>query len=1398
MKFICWAIATPLLLACNTDDQPALLRGQVEGVAWFLGPVADAPVTLHLSDSAGSDRGVVAEGTTEADGSFFFRGIAEEGHYLVRIELAGLPWRTELTEGAFAPGDRLETATGLIEPFAREAAQRERAVYATPLSTLILAAAESRRSVNREGPLPEALLGARLWLGFDPTTTGIGPRTGAVDDAVRHTLVLDAFNWLADDISAAVGIQPGTTFNPPDLLRFLLLDARAPVPAGMFDGVGPDGALVVDAARNYPLSDQTLQSELRDALDTLVAQPEGPWARLEPRDISDLRSRLTCSDSPLFPDCKDERTDETPPQLIRVTPEPGEELSGERSLTAVFFDNEGVVTQATLERLDRAGGAVVETYEPTADNRDTFTFRVDTRAVLGQSTLHMQVRATNNSGLTSPNYPLEYPVRNVGEGILEGVVFKGPAANVEVEVEGTVDGRWVVLGQARTNELGRFNLPLTEYQGALRLTARGLEDETGSFFEDEARGEWVRWDADQRLVTVVPFYTPAQPEPVTVSPLGDLAVALAQAKVNTTGIDFLAAYDRSVESLAVHFGFADPQSLLHAQPVDPRIDSRGLSDSVDFTIALACLSEQARGLGCTTFDCTVEDVGDRFTALHLIEMYRQDALDGFFDGVNANGVVQRSFPGNPVPAVLPPDPLRHPLATACARWIDAPLNGTGVSLAAYINELQARSLNVDPWLFHPDRMPEPFDRAGPEVSVELAAIEGEPESLVSGPTLALEAPDAPPAPAASGRVRLRFVAQDDAGIATRLDDGEPALEAKLLGDFPVNPLEILPQDTPQGVQTTRFIEATLDLTLIPEALEGVDLRFEVTADDLLQQRTTRVFRLAVDRRPPEISLHMPGGFREHEDTWHTRLRDNDRSVGVRIEAAGPITYRLIFGEEVLANDQGIHIGFDQPLALAARQEGALPLRLEATDRLNRRAVADRTVIIDRTPPRATLRPAHYLDESRASTQRHDLGNYLISLPPDAERIEVDAAGATPYRKVTTRLDALGENLLYLSFDVADQPGQDCRDPENCPNTRPSELFARRPGDPALALDRLGFNHGIRGIHLTADVLGVDPQNPPDAGTPWRLRFEVEDLAGNVAEVEGPLLHLELLPPPPHIEVLPIEDGLALDAMTFEDLGPALVAGTPIVLGRYRITNPWPVPVSYFIAQPEPLHFEGTTRILPLEADHLIGEGNEPPSDQPFALPPWRVEPGCLATPEGGFDLNRLALAWEREEVRDGVRVRVVTGQACGPKVEHEATVPTGAARVDVGRVSGQFSSRLAQWRGILTAAEPGRNDVEVWALTDAWDSGSPDLQALLQSDGDHLYAERLDVLRILFWNGPIGAERGWWYTWRVRALTAVRMQAPSIPIQFAVCAADQAGARCDPKARITQELQAPINTLRRD
>ncbi|MEZ4464695.1 MAG: hypothetical protein R3F43_09390 [bacterium] len=179
---------------------------------WFMGPVANATVSLHFSDAAGTLLARVSTATTTKRANLVaavgqldthlagrwgrsgvastrrtfgyacawrlglgptavaicgppgrpplhFFGLDEESHYLLRAEVGGLSWSRGEAAGTFPDGLVLQAPTGLLEPFSREAAQRDGEVVITPLTTLIVAAGEARRSVNRETPLLEAFDG---------------------------------------------------------------------------------------------------------------------------------------------------------------------------------------------------------------------------------------------------------------------------------------------------------------------------------------------------------------------------------------------------------------------------------------------------------------------------------------------------------------------------------------------------------------------------------------------------------------------------------------------------------------------------------------------------------------------------------------------------------------------------------------------------------------------------------------------------------------------------------------------------------------------------------------------------------------------------------------------------------------------------------------------------------------------------------------------------------------------------------------------------------------------------------------------------------------------------------------------------------------------------------------
>lgn len=1392
MRFLLCA----LLLACNPDDTPRQ-QGLVEGTAWFLGPIAGAPVRLHLSDPDGGDRGVVAESTTAEDGSFFFGDLLEEGYYLVRVELAGLPWSHNGAEGAFALGDQLETATGLIEPFAREIDRRERLVSVTPLSTLTLRITESLRAVNRDAPLAEARLGALTWLGLDPTVTGIGPREGALDTRVQHTLLLDAFNALADDLSAAVGIQVGTSFNPPDLLRILVNDALGAVPAGTFDGQGLDGALVIDAARNYALSPETLQTELRNALDRLIADDAGPWGRLEGRDVADLRTRLACSGSNLFPICKSERTDNTPPQLVDYQPETNEALGGERAIILQWYDPESPVASVSLERLDAPGGNVVEVYSIQRVEEDAFTFLVDTRAIMGANTLYLQTRATNDAGLTSETYPLQYIVRNVGPGVLSGYVFKGVAENVEVTIEGLIDGRWTRLGRARTDRDGAYSLSLTEYRGPIRATARGLEETPGSFHYDEALGEFIRWGGAQTLTTILPFYEPTDPLPLVITPFGDLAVALAQAWSQASDEGEIEAYEEAARRLAAHLLLSAERSLYSAVPVDPLTPSLGMSDGVRLTIGLACLAEQARGLGCRIFDCSEEDLSGAVTALDLVAAYRADAVDGDIDG--EDDARQITITVNGQTGTLVSDPLRNHFTAACARWLtDQRRNGLGISLPLYAGTLQEMSLNQDERLFAPEQTPEPFDSRGPTITLSARPVAG--EVPVLGLYAKVQGSDGPRL-VIGASAELRIEATDATGVAVG-ESGSAAIEVRLVGGAPPGALTYAPAPADLGLQTTRQITAVLAPRHLGDGFEGREVAVEVTATDVIGQSTTTVFLIEIDRLPPVIDLTPPPGFGVAGSAWHTRTEGDDPEFTARFTDHTPMTISVELLDEQLFQPPPGGEGVDSfeatfPLRIARREEGIYPLHISATDAFGRVTERILNVHVDRTAPQVVQLASDYADE-RFFTTNCALQDDppACALVPGAPRISLgpEAPNPIPFNKIQTQLGAFDNNLPTLRYQVSD----------NDSGTPPGQLGLRFAADGRLLPWSIGNDFGERSLPISREVLGID--NPllaiPPQGTLWppegQRTLVVRDLAGNQTEIEAPTVALNILPPPLFIaDAAPGEAaGVAhLPDLDFESLHQAAVDGrTTLRLSAWSLYNPWLVPVSYHITRPADVEVVVTGLIKPELNNETVGVLGTDPSALPPA-PAWDrtvIRPGCLLGPDGEPDDTLEADGQITLEAQGDTVTRVYAIQgACRPR-----------QYVNLGPLNNRPTVTL-RWALPWIVLDDASVD-----RTNRWFSvaslGVQPIQGSLQLPADLaelLAGRRFDramtpVLDsenfVLFWNEPppecprdgvipTHCRRGWWYTKRVLDIESVRIERPALTLNFAALCND--GPSCEPRSR---------------
>ncbi|MEZ4470226.1 MAG: hypothetical protein R3F60_05360 [bacterium] len=903
------------------------------------------------------------------------------------------------------------------------------------------------------------------------------------------------------------------------------------------------------------------------------------------------------------------------------------------------------MTSCELERLDGPDGAVLQRYPVEDQERETFTFRVDTRQVLGTSTLYLRARATNAAGLTSPPHALRYRVRNVGPGVLDGVVLRvipgvasgESASNIEVTVEGLVEGLWHPLTTTNTSENGRFQAALTE--GPLRLTARGLETGDGSFYFDEARGEPSAGPAP-RPSPPSSFYDPELGLPATISPSATSpspSPTPGAAPPTTTSSPPTTTPCAASASTSASTTPAPPSCA--PSPPTPTRTLAASHDAVRYTIALACLAEQARGLGCAGDRCLDADLSDTFTALHLVEMYREDARDGRIDGRLGGEAVTRDV-ADLGPVTLPADPLRHPLASACARWLgDLTRNGTGQTLAHQAGRLQTMAVNDDERLFGPlgeQIEPRPFDQEGPTVRLFVEPIVEDADSLVFGHALPREDAEGERDAVASGRVRVVVVATDGSGVALG-EGGDPAIALEAVGDFPAGLIEGETEPTPSGVQLERRRRYVLDLNRLPAEADGSQLRLQATAVDLLGRESAAVFLLTVDQTAPVVRLSPPRGVRLHGDAWWTNLRSDEERYQVDIQDVDLIDWSIRFtGERDQAGGPEVFGRRDFILPLQNRGEGTLTLEVSATDRVGRTTTVSRLIHIDRTPPVAELQATAYVDERDATAALGpdgqptiQLGQQIVTLGPDSE---------FPLRisKIQLRLGPDDPNLPSLAYRVSD--GSDAC--AACPHTPTEDLRLVIPGDPEILFPRR--NGDVLTLPLHGEVLGLEPGVVPNAGRPWRRQFILEDLAGNTTAIDSPELLLDILPPPLVIEPVAVEDALSLDSLTFENIGPAITAGSTLIVRRLRITNPWPVPVSYRFDAPPPAEISATTVIRPQLASHVLGENPEG----------YRIEPGCLLGPDGQPDPELEAVPRIEQRVEGGRNVTVpdVSGLCCAARV----------------------------------------------------------------------------------------------------------------------------------------------------
>lgn len=647
------------------------------------------------------------------------------------------------------------------------------------------------------------------------------------------------------------------------------------------------------------------------------------------------------------------------------------------------------------------------------------------------------------------------------------------------------------------------------------------------------------------------------------------------------------------------------------------------------------------------------------------------------------------------------DPIRRDLATGC----DLPVAAVREALP-FLNHLIH---NEDPVLFG-----EPEAARGPDqpptVALALREEEGRVARLEDG------------AWAISGPVLVRVEGADD-----RPSCGDVEADVDGIADA----LEVIDQSRPsfyRRVATYRIDPARL------AAADGQTVRVRVRLTDGAGQTTQQVVALVLARAPvAPVVRPMSDAFRTSPTTWHTRSA-----------VAQPVAATVAFGAltDLELTADGVPVpavrAFGQErhytLPIDAWAEGRYRLVWRGLDLFGRPCEAARDLVVDRTAPAVTWLATRYADE-RAATVDLTPDGPVLHLPAQDVEVGPDSPQPIPVRKLGDRLGADDANLPELRWRLDDAAGLD-------------DLRVEVEG--GAPLQRQGDEWVLP---ITGALTGFDRDGIP-RGALWpreALHLVVEDAAGNTTTVALPTFVAEPAVPPLHVAPL-------------EAAGPASLADVrdargPQVVGRWRVTNPWPQPIRLRLPAQGELQVVGETALRPAggQADVLgpgVVEGDQVVFRRPGQIERY-VRLGCLAADAGRMGEAAEIIEGPLDALRYQIHVyRCLDRQGEGP-LTGEAPLQLGWEGEAPARAFGDYAIGAGEAYTVVATAE-------------GWDlrHGHPALADQLggQAAGlDHaVFLDADDRARYLLYQpdrcvalGP--CEHGYWLTRRVRALMALRL-----------------------------------------
>ena len=502
------------------------------------------------------------------------------------------------------------------------------------------------------------------------------------------------------------------------------------------------------------------------------------------------------------------------------------------------------------------------------------------------------------------------PEEGEGVGKLSGSAVKGPISHgiVKVFVLGADGERGTQVGSAETDDAGRFSVEVGSSAGPFLLSV------SNGTFVDEASGRTVGVGGDELTRIVPTFSAGTQADNVSINAITHFTAGRTRQILRTqkTSTTLEKAYRESADTLHNHFGALPWDSVVPADlaAANPTV----LDAHVKAGLVNAALSQLALGISEAAG-------GSSVSALDLVKaLYEDVSYDGFFDGTAADPLVlpkgMAVAETGPTATRLDASTVRFALARAMEAWLQGPRN-KAVLPQADVTQLQndlSRASN--PLIFRTPGDTNGYDRDPPEVTWTVTyRIAGQAEGRAPVGATRL----------VSGTLEVLATTKDPAGVKR--------LEVQV-GPAPVPPAA--QGNSPYRYAGTWTTGDDGQLTLVAHV------------EDLRGNKGTVPYHLVVDNTPPRVDVAAPANNAFFASAVPLEATAWDANGVLSFEATQPVAGKLPNVSGVVGTITGswtVKLG---------EADGATPVTFVAYDAVGLRAAVERTVHVDKAPPRLKL------------------------------------------------------------------------------------------------------------------------------------------------------------------------------------------------------------------------------------------------------------------------------------------------------------------------------------------------------------------------------------------------------------------------------------------------------------